>query len=177
MMKLFPHLALATASLTLSFATVCASSASAAILNYALTVDSSTAKGQGFFSFDDSTFSNDNIPVAPIKSLVFQFDNDPNIYTEKDDIGYPDYPVAFTTVSLTDTAPIGLLYNFLDKTNPALNYEIAGTLFSVDSTTFNNGTVSYRQVPEPSSLGGTLMFLTIGWFMKKKIVSVKKVKC
>ncbi|WP_335096802.1 hypothetical protein [Nostoc sp.] len=85
--------------------------------------------------------------------------------------------MAFPTVSLTDTAPIGLLYDFIDKTNPAINYGITGTLFSVDSTTSNKGTVSYRQVPESSSLGGTLMFLTIGWFMKKKVVSVKKVKC
>ncbi len=99
-MKLFPQLAIAT-SLIFGLATLSTKSASAAIVNYAFSVDSSTAKGNGLFSFDDSTFSNDNFPVAPLQSLTFQFDNDPNIYTAKDDIEYPDYPVAFPTCILS----------------------------------------------------------------------------
>jgi hypothetical protein len=167
-MKLSSKLAIA-ATITLSFASFGVKSASAAIINYAFSVDSSTAKGNGLFSFDDSTFSNDNFPVAPVKSLTFKFDNDPNIYTAKDDVDYPDYPVAFPTVSLTDNSSIALLYSFLDKTNPAKSYEIAGTLFSASSATFDSGIVSYRQVPESSNLGGTLLVSAIGLFLTKKV--------
>ncbi|WP_448265164.1 PEP-CTERM sorting domain-containing protein [Nostoc sp. DSM 114159] len=174
-MKLFQKLAIAT-SLILGLATLTTKSASAAIINYAFNVDSSTAKGNGLFSFDDTTFSNDNIPVAPVQSLSFQFANDPNIYTAKDDVEYPDYPVAFPTVSLADNAPIGLLYSFLDKANPDKSYEIAGTLFSVSSETSDSGIVSYRQVPEPSTLGSTLLLGTIGLFMKRKVRSIKNIK-
>ncbi|ACC79867.1 PEP-CTERM sorting domain-containing protein [Nostoc punctiforme] len=174
-MKFFPQLAIAS-SLVLGLATLSMKSASAAIVNYAFSVDSSTAKGNGLFSFDDSTFSNDNFPVALVQSLTFQFDNNPNIYTAKDDIEYPDYPVAFPTVSLADNASIGLLYSFPDKANPDKNYEIAGTLFSVSSETSDSGTVSYRQVPEPSTLGSTLLVATIGLFLKRKVRSIEKIK-
>ncbi|MBD2511549.1 PEP-CTERM sorting domain-containing protein [Nostoc muscorum FACHB-395] len=174
-MKLFPQLAIAT-SLVLSLAILSTKSVSAAIVNYAFSVDSSTAKGNGLFSFDDSTFSNDNIPVAPLQALTFQFDNDPNIYTAKDDIEYPDYPVTFPTVSLADNASIGLLYNFLDKVNPSKSYEIAGTLFSVSSETPDSGTVSYREVPEPSTLDSTLLVGGIGLFLNRKLRSIKKIK-
>ncbi|MBN3922867.1 PEP-CTERM sorting domain-containing protein [Nostoc sp. NMS4] len=174
-MKLLSKLAIAT-SLVLGLATLNTKSASAAIVNYAFTVDSSTAKGNGLFSFDNSTFSNDNIPVAPVRSLTFQFDNNPNIYTAKDDIEYPDYPVVFPTVSLANNAPIGLLYSFLDKNNSSKSYEIAGTLFSNSSETSDSGTVSYRQVPEPSTLDSTLLLGTIGLFLKIKVRSSKKIK-
>lgn len=174
-MKLFSQLAIAT-SLVLGLATLSTKSASAAIINYAFTVDSSTTKGNGLFSVDDATFSNDNFPVAPLQSLTFQFDNDPNIYTAKDDIEYPDYPVAFPTVSLADNASIGLLYNFLDKVNPSKSYEISGTSFSVSSETPNSGTVSYRKVPEPSTLDSTLLVGSIGLFLKRKVRSIKKIK-
>ncbi|WP_392534954.1 PEP-CTERM sorting domain-containing protein [Nostoc sp. C117] len=174
-MKLFPQLAIAT-SFVLGLATFSAKSASAAIVNYAFTVDSSTAKGNGLFSFDDSTFSNDNIPVAPVQSLTFQFDNDSNIYTAKDDVEYPDYPLAFPTVSLGENAPIGLLYSFLDKANPSKSYDISGILFSASSETSNLGTVSYRQVPEPSTLASTLVVGSIGLLLQRKVRSIKKIK-
>ncbi|MEH2160257.1 MAG: PEP-CTERM sorting domain-containing protein [Nostoc sp.] len=167
-MKFFPQLAIAT-SLVLGLATLSTKSASAAIVNYAFSVDSSTAKGNGLFSFDDSTFSNDNFPVAPLQSLTFQFDNDSNIYTAKDDIEYPDYPLAFPTVALADNASIGLLYNFQGKVNPSKSYEISGTIFSVSSETPDSGTVSYRKVPEPSTLNSTLLVGIIGLFLTRKV--------
>jgi hypothetical protein len=176
-MKLFPQLAFTAASLALTLATLGAKSASAAIVNYAFTVDSNVTQGKGFFSFDDSTFSNDNFPVASVKLLNLKFDNDPNVYTEKDDIEYPNYPVAYSTVSLTDKAPIGLLYSFLDKANPAKSYEINGYDFAITSVDSKmEGKVSYRVVPEPSTLGGTIIFGSIGWLMKRKVKSIKKVK-
>ncbi|MEH2434703.1 MAG: PEP-CTERM sorting domain-containing protein [Nostoc sp.] len=174
-MKLFQKLAIAT-TLILGLATLTTKSASGTIINYAFNVDSYTAKGNGLFSFDDATFNNDNIPVAPVQLLTFQFDNDPNIYTATDDVEYPNYPVAFPTVSLADNAPIGLLYSFLDKANPNKSYDITGTLFSVSSETSDYGIVSYRQVPEPSTLGSTFLVGSIGLFLKRKVRSIKKIK-
>lgn len=49
-MKLVSKLVLATATLTLGFATVDAKSVSAAIINYAFTVDSPITKGNGFLA-------------------------------------------------------------------------------------------------------------------------------
>ena len=88
-MKLLPQLVFA-ASIALSLTTIDAKSASAALINYAFTVDSPINTGKGFFSFDDSTFSNDYIPEALVKSLSFQFDGDSTVYTEQDDLNYPD---------------------------------------------------------------------------------------
>ena len=176
-MKLFRQLAIAT-SLVLGLATLSTKSASAAIINYAFTVDSSIANGTGFFSYDDSALSHDNFPVALVNSLSFKFDNDPNVYNQKDDLEYPDYPIAFPTVSLTEKTPIGLLYSFLDKANPATNYEINGYDFEISSgnTQIGLGKVSYREIPESSMVGGTIILASIGWFMKRKVGSVKKVK-
>jgi hypothetical protein len=39
-----------------------------------------------------------------------------------------------------------------------------------------SGSVSYTQVPEPTPLFGTLFACSLGWMMKKKVVSMKKVK-
>ncbi|MEH2246838.1 PEP-CTERM sorting domain-containing protein [Nostoc sp.] len=181
-MKLVSQLVLTAATLTLVFATVEAKSASAAIINYAFTVDSPVTKGNGFFSFDDSTFSNEDKPVATIKSLSFQFDGDSNVYTEKDDIKYPNFPLVFPTTSLTGKTSLGLDYLFNDKSNPSssISYEIIGedlTIFSRTSPDAKliSGRVLYTQVPEPTPLVGALFACTLGWMMKKKVTSMKKV--
>lgn len=173
-MKLISQLTLAT-SCALIFATVGAKSVSAALINYAFTVDSSIAKGEGFFSFDDSAFSNDNFPVAPVESLSFQFDNDSNVYTKEDDTEYPDYPIVFPTTFLTGTESVGLQYVFLDKANPSITYTIDGDEFA-NNTQSSRNTVSYRQVPEPTILGGTFIACGVGLLMKRKLTSDKKVK-
>ncbi|MBW4424129.1 MAG: PEP-CTERM sorting domain-containing protein [Nostoc desertorum CM1-VF14] len=179
-MKLVSQLTLAT-SCALMFAAVGANSASAAIINYGFTVDSLITKGEGFFSFDDSTFSNDNIPVALVESLNFQFDNNSNIYTEKDDTEYPGYPVVFPTTFLTGTESVGLQYVFLDKANlsSSITYKIDGYDFAVtsaDDMQIGSGKVTYRQIPEPTTLGGSFIACSIGWLMKKKLTSGKKVR-
>ncbi|ACC80032.1 hypothetical protein Npun_F1316 [Nostoc punctiforme PCC 73102] len=182
-MKLVPKLVLATATLTLGFATVDAKSVSAAIINYAFTVDSPITKGNGFFSFDDSTLSNDYTPEATIKSLFFQFDGDSTIYTEQDDPNYPDFPVTFQTTSLTGQTSFALDYLFNDKSNPAssTSYEIIGEDFTIFSRTSPDaepisGKVSYRQVPEPTPLVGALFACSLGLMMKRKVTLMKKVK-
>lgn len=177
-MKLISRLAIASASFGLIFTNLGNKSASAAIIYYDFTVDSPITKGNGSFSFDDATFSNDNIPVAPIKSLNFQFDGESNIYTESDDTEYPTFPLVFPTTFLTGTKSVGLEYKFLDKANPAINYEINGYDFTITSA--NNqiglGKVSYKIVPEPITLGGSFVAGSIGWLMKRKRKSVKKIE-
>lgn len=182
-MKLVTKLLVAAATFTLGFATVDAKSASAAIINYAFTVDSPLTKGNGFFSFDDSTFSNDYNPEAAIKSLSFQFDGDSTIYTERDDNNYSDFPIVFPTTSLTGQKSFALDYQFNNKANPSssISYEIIDQDFTIFSRTspdaeLISGTVFYRQVPEPTPLVGTLFVCSLGWIMKRKVTSMKKVK-
>lgn len=182
-MKLVPKLVLAGVSLALAVSTLDAKSASAAIINYAFTVDSPTSKGKGFFSFDDETFSNDNIPVAIVKSLSFQFDGDSTVYTAQDDINYPEFPVVFSTAFLPGQSSLGLDYLFDNKANPAsdLSYEIVGENFTIFSRTSPNneiisGTVSYTKVPEPTTATATLAVLSIGWMLNKKGKSLNQVK-
>ncbi|MEH2290823.1 PEP-CTERM sorting domain-containing protein [Nostoc sp.] len=182
-MKLVPKLLITAATLTLGFATVDAKPASAAILNYTFTVDSPVTKGNGFFSFDDSTFSSDYNPEAAIKSLSFKFDGDSNVYTQKDDANYPDFPLIFSSTSLTGKKYFALDYQFNDKANPSssISYEIIGedfTSFSKNSPNaeLRSGTVSYRQVPESTPLVGALFACSFGWMMKRKVTSRKKIK-
>ncbi|WP_199344721.1 MULTISPECIES: PEP-CTERM sorting domain-containing protein [Nostoc] len=182
-MKLVSPLVLAAASLTLGFVTVDAKSVSAAIINYAFTVDSPITKGNGFFSFDDSTFSNAINPVATINFLSFQFDGESTIYTEKDDNKYPEFPVVFPTTSLTGQKYFALDYLFNDKSNPSssISYEIIGEDFTIFSRTSPDaepisGKVSYIQVPEPTPFVGALFACSLGWMMKRKVASMKKVK-
>ncbi|MFN6480445.1 MAG: PEP-CTERM sorting domain-containing protein [Nostoc sp. DedQUE07] len=181
-MKFVPQLVLAATSI-LGFATVDAKSVSAAIINYAFTVDSPVTKGNGFFSFDDSTFSNEENPVAAIKSLSFQFDGDSTVYTEKDDTKYPEFPLVFPTTFSTGQTSLALDYLFNDKSNPSssISYEIIGEDLTIFSRTYPDakpilGRVSYTQVPEPTPLVGALFACSLGWIMKKKVASMKKIK-
>ncbi|MBD2531843.1 PEP-CTERM sorting domain-containing protein [Nostoc flagelliforme FACHB-838] len=179
-MKLVSQLTLAT-SCALIFAATGANSAFAAIINYAFNVDSFITKGEGVFSFDDSTFSDDNIPVALVESLSFKFDNDPNTYNQEDDTEYPQYPIVFPTTFLTGSESVGLQYLFFDKANPSssITYEINGYDFAITSANniqIDSGKVTYRQVPEPTILGGSFIACSIGWLMKKKLTLGKKVK-
>ncbi|MCC5656285.1 PEP-CTERM sorting domain-containing protein [Nostoc sp. XA010] len=174
-MKFVPQLVLAAASVALALVTVDAKSVSAAIINYAFTVDSPVNRGNGFFSFDDSTFSNEANPVAAIKSLSFQFDDD-TIYTEQDDTKYPDFPLVFPATSSTGQTYFGLDYLFNDKSNPSssISYEIIGEDFTAFSRTSPDGEpisgrVSYTQVPDSTPLIGALFAFSLGWMMKKKV--------
>ncbi|MBN3951096.1 MAG: PEP-CTERM sorting domain-containing protein [Nostoc sp. NMS7] len=182
-MKLVPKLVLAAATFTLGFATVDAKSVSAAIINYAFTVDSPVTKGNGFFSFDNSIFSHEENPAATINSLSFQFDGGSTVYTEKDDTEYPEFPLVFPTTFLTGQTSLGLDYLFNDKSNPSssISYEIIGDDFTIFSRTSPNakpisGKVSYTQIPEPTPLVGTLLACSLGWMMKRKVASMKRVK-
>ncbi|MBX9256781.1 PEP-CTERM sorting domain-containing protein [Desmonostoc muscorum CCALA 125] len=181
-MKFVPQLVLAAASLTIGFATLDAKSVSAAIINYAFSVDSATTKGNGFFSFDDSTFSENN-SVAIAKSLSFQFDGDSTVYNEQDDINYPEFPLVYSTLFSTGETSLALDYTFDDKTNPSssIRYEIIGEDFTLFSTTSPDaevisGRVSYTRVPEPTTLAGTFLACSLGLMVKKKLIPMKKIK-
>ncbi|MCC5608990.1 PEP-CTERM sorting domain-containing protein [Nostoc sp. CHAB 5834] len=182
-MKLVPQLVLAAASLTLALVTVNTKSVSAAIINYAFTVENTVNKGNGFFSFDDSTFTNEVNPVAAIKSLSFQFEGDTVVYTEQDDTKYPDFPLVFPATSSTGQTYFALDYLFNDKSNPSssISYEIIGEDFTSFSRTspdaeLISGRVSYTQIPEPTPLVGAVFACSLGWMMKRRVASIKKVK-
>ncbi|BAT51784.1 hypothetical protein NOS3756_07130 [Nostoc sp. NIES-3756] len=182
-MKLVPQVMLVAASLSLGFATVDVKSASAAIINYAFTVESPTAKGKGFFSFDNSTLNNQDNPTAIVKLLSFQFDGDSNVYTEKNDVNYPDFPIVYSTIFSSGKSSLALSYLFDDQANPAnsIRYEIAGEDFTIFSTTSSgeeivSGTVTYSQVPEPTNLVGAGIALGISLMFSKKPSSIKKLK-
>ncbi|UKO96686.1 PEP-CTERM sorting domain-containing protein [Nostoc sp. UHCC 0870] len=178
-MKLGSKLVLA-ASLALGLASVDVNSASAAIVRYAFTVDSPTTRGNGIFSFDDSTFIDGE---AILKSLSFQFDGDSNVYTEEDDLKSPAFPIVYTTILSTGKTSLALDYQFDDKANPAssIRYEIAGedfTAFSINTSDAEliSGTVSYRKVPEPTILGGLLLVGSVTLMMKRKDIVMGKLK-
>lgn len=173
-MKFGSQLVLATASLALGFVSIDIKPVSAAIVNYAFTVDSPTQKGSGFFSFDDSTFI-DN--AAIVQSLSFQFEGDSNIYTEQDDLNYPEFPIVFLNNFSTGQTSFALNYLFDDQANPgsSINYEIAGEDFTIYSPNYPNfevisGTVSYTKVPEPAMIGGFILAGTVTLLKKKKKV-------
>ncbi|WP_414563783.1 MULTISPECIES: PEP-CTERM sorting domain-containing protein [unclassified Anabaena] len=172
-MKQVPKLTLIATSLALSIAAVDQQAASAAVINYAFTVDSSLINGNGSFSFDDTTFTNEAIPTAPVQLLNFTFNNNPQtIYTEQDDIDYLTLgPLVFPTVA--GNSPIGLSYVFNDKLNSLIEYEIAGYDFIVSGQTFNNA-VSYTAIPEPATLFGTFTACSIVWLTSRKVKSAKK---
>ncbi|AFY49530.1 PEP-CTERM putative exosortase interaction domain-containing protein [Nostoc sp. PCC 7524] len=180
-MKFVKQLVFTAASLALCFSAVDVKSASAVIVNYAFSVDSPTKTGKGFFSFDDSTFSSGSFPEAIVKSLTFQFDGDSNIYTEKDDTAYPDFPVVFLSSSSTGKPIPQLSYFFFDKTSPdKFFYEIVGEDLTILDGEFQNteigfGKVSYTKVPEPATMLGVMLVSGLSLIVGKKAKSVKKV--
>ncbi|UKP00422.1 PEP-CTERM sorting domain-containing protein [Nostoc sp. UHCC 0870] len=181
-MKLLKNLAVTAATLAIGFSVVDVKTASAAIVNYAFTVESPTKTGKGFFSFDDATFSSGIFPEAIVKSLSFQFDGDSNLYTEKDDIAYPDFPVVSLVSSSTGKPSVELSYFFFDKVNPsAFFYEIVGEDFTILDGSFQNteigfGKVTYTKVPEPTTLGGAILVCGISLIIKRKAKAMRKVK-
>lgn len=181
-MKLVPQLVLMTAGFAVSFATVDVKSATAAIINYAFTVESSSKNGSGFFSFDDANFTNQANSEAKVTSLSFKFDDDSNVYTEQDDINYPDFPIVYLTSFSTGQTSLALNYLFDDKANSAssIRYEIAGEDFTIFSTTsevpFISGRVTYTKVPEPTTLFSTVIACSLGLFVNQKTKSIKKLK-
>lgn len=173
-MKLVKNLVFTAASLAIGLSVVNIKTASAAIVNYAFTVESPTKTGKGFFSFDDATFSSGSFPETIVKSLSFQFDGDSNLYTAQDDIAYPDFPVVSLVSSATGQPSIELSYFFFNKTNPTeFYYEIVGEdLTILDGTSQNTeigfGRVTYTRVPEPTTMGGAVIVLGISLIVNKK---------
>ncbi|AUT00605.1 PEP-CTERM sorting domain-containing protein [Nostoc sp. CENA543] len=173
-MKLWKNLVLATASLAVGLSAVNIETASAAIVNYAFTVESSIKTGKGFFSFDDETFSDSIFPGTVVKSLSFQFDGDINVYTEQDDIAYPDFPMVYLVSSSNGKPSVELSYFFFDKTNPAeFYYEIVGEDLTILDANFQNteigfGKVTYTKVPEPATVFGAVVVLGTSLIINKK---------
>jgi|GEM_PF-2327383 hypothetical protein len=172
-MKIVSKLTLVATSLALSFTAVNQQPADATTMKYAFTVNSSILSGTGSFSFDDSNFSNEPIPTAPVQLLNFAFNNDlQTVYTQENDFDYPTLgPIVFPTVA--GNSSIGLSYLFNNKIDPASSYEIAGYDFIVSNQTFNDA-VSYTPIPEPATLVGTLTVCSIAWLRSRKVKLAKK---
>ncbi|MFS0517392.1 PEP-CTERM sorting domain-containing protein [Nostoc sp. UIC 10607] len=74
---------------------------------------------------------------------------------------------------------------FLERENysfpsSSISYGIIGEDFTIFSRTSPDakpisGKVSYTQVPEPTPLVGALFACSLGWMMKRKVASRKKV--
>ncbi len=177
-MKLITKLTLATSG-ALILLTVINKSVDAAIINYAFQVDSSTSMGNGSFSFDDAAFSNPTTQSVPVTSLNFQFDGDSSVYTEVDDVDYPDFPLVFPTGFLTGEETYGLQYLFPEQAATSNYYEINGQDFAVLSefdprNQIGSGKVTYRKVPEPTSLSAIVLTCGLGWLIKRKGTSLKQ---
>ncbi len=177
-MKLIPQLTITTGC-ALILTILNHNSVSAAIINYAFQVDSPISQGSGSFSFDDSAFNNPTTQSVPVTSLSFQFDDDSTIYTEVDDIDYPDFPLVFPNTISADEETFGLQYLF-PKAATANYYEINGQNLAILSefdprNQISSGTVNYRKVPEPTGLGSIFLACSLGWLMKRKGTSLKQV--
>ncbi|MBD2447789.1 PEP-CTERM sorting domain-containing protein [Nostoc sp. FACHB-152] len=172
-MKLVTRLTLVAASLAVSLATVNQQAAEAATIKYAFNVNSDIFGGNGIFNFDDSNFSDEAIPTAPVQLLNFTFNSNPQtVYTQLDDFDYPELgPVVFQTV--TGRSPVGLSYLFNDQADSTISYEISGYDFIVGNQTLTDA-VSYTAIPEPATLVGTLTICSIGWLTSRKVKSAKK---
>ncbi|WP_414753987.1 PEP-CTERM sorting domain-containing protein [Anabaena sp. CCY 9910] len=173
-MKFGSQLVLTAVSLVLGLASVEVKPASAALVNYAFTVNSPTKTGSGLFRFDDSTLVNGE---AIVQSLSFQFAGESTIYTEQDDPAYPGFPIVFLNNFSTGKISFALDYQFDDQANPGsfIRYEIAGEDFTIYSVNDPNaelisGTVSYTKVPEPAMLGGLFLVGTATFMKKKKLI-------
>lgn len=157
--------------------------AQAAILNYdfSVAIDSASSflpgvKGSGSFSVDDSSF--DALGSAVLTQLNFKFDNISGLYTAKDDVDYPFYPVVFQATSFGSGSPVGLNFEFLNKNSTYSSPEdiaIVGDSISIyENGSSDNqigfGSVSYAAagVPEPSSISGMLLAGGVGVFLLKR---------
>lgn len=182
--KNYQKLAVATAGVALSFATIEANSAQAAIITYDFTVDVTTGsltdtQYQGFFSYDDSTLTASGVESVGIaEGLSISFDFLGVTYTEADD-DLVDF--GFPLVEFNQGSLVGLQYTVSNNAifsifgdNP--NGLGGGDQFNyIDETSFEvgNGSVTYSlrpasvSVPEPSAVFG-LGVLGFGWLVRNK---------
>ncbi len=135
------------------------------------------AQGSGSFSVDDSSF--DSLGSAIPTQLDFKFNDSSSLYTAKDDINYPTYPIIFQTASSGNGSPVGLNFVFLYKNSVASAPEkliLTGNDVSVyenakSGQKIGSGTISYAAagVPEPSNVGAIVLAGGIGlWLLKRQ---------
>ncbi|MBG1268199.1 PEP-CTERM sorting domain-containing protein [Nostoc sp. WHI] len=179
-MKLASYFGIATFAVAISITAVGAKPTQAAVVNYDFTVNaiSGDNPGQyfGSFQYEDSTLTgigDENLGVSNGLSILFNYLG--TQYTESSDFDYPLSPV----VSFTNGNLLGLSYlvedQFFIGDNPG-NPNIGGAKFSSILSAdllsaIEVGTVSYstgQPVPEPMTLGGTVLAGVMGLYLKRK---------
>ncbi|MFN6571477.1 PEP-CTERM domain protein [Nostoc minutum NIES-26] len=176
-MKLAKNFGVATVAVAISVAAG-AIPTQAAVVNYDFMVNAIAGDypGQyyGSFSYDDSTLTGTGEETLGINNgLSIAFNYLGIKYTEKNDI---DYGYGAPFVSFQNGNLLGINYLVEDRffigSNPE-NLNTGGAKFysivSADLTSATQvGTVSYSQVPEPMTLGGTVVTGTLGLWLKRK---------
>jgi hypothetical protein len=174
-MKLAKNWGIATVAAAISIAAIGAKPTQAAVINYNFTVNaiSGSNPGQyfGSFRYDDSTLTNAGVETLGVEDgLALAFNYLGTTYTEEDDIDYDFFPI----VSFNNGKLLGLSYFVADQfliggdTN---NPDVGGNKFYAITQSVNTtqiGTVSYTQVPEPFTVGGTAIAGAMGLWMKRK---------
>jgi hypothetical protein len=180
-MKSAKNLVLATVATAISVAAIGVKPTQAAVINYKFTVDATSGDnpGQyfGSFRYDDSTLTNTGIEtIGTENGLALAFNYLGTTYTEKDDIDYANFPI----VSFNNGSLLGLNYWVADKfmiVSDVNTPDVGGNKFYAINQSVNTtqvGKVSYTQVPEPLTIGGTAIAGAMGLWMKrnKKVAKV-----
>lgn len=192
-MSIHQKLAVATATAALSLAAMEAKTVQAASIIYDFTVDVtggplSGTQSFGSFSYDDVALTGTGLETLGVnEGLSISFDFLGETYDETNDIDLPDYPI----VQFQDRSLLGLNFNVFYGSS--LQFAIAdeidasigavgsggGNVFAYDTdpnAAFEGlGTVTYRPVPEPSSVVG-LGVLGLGFLLKRRVTSSRKRK-
>ena len=192
-MSIYQKLAVATATAALSLAAMEAENVQAATIIYDFTVDVTSGpltgtQSSGSFSYDDLALTGTGLETLGVnEGLSVSFDFLVETYNETNDIDSPNYPI----VQFQDQSLLGLNFNVFYASS--LQFAIAdeidasigavglggGNVFAYDTdpnAAFEGlGTVTYRPVPEPSSVVG-LSVLGLGFLLRKKVTSSRKRK-
>ncbi len=191
-MSIHQKLAVATATAALSLAAMEAKiQAASSIYDFTVDVTSGPLSGTqsfGSFSYDDVALTGTGLETLGVnEGLSISFDFLGETYDETNDIDLPDYPI----VQFQDRSLLGLNFNVfygsslqfaianeVDVSTGAVGLD-GGNVFAYDtdpSVVFEGlGTVTYKQVPEPSAVAG-LSVLGLGFLLKKKVTSSRKRK-
>jgi hypothetical protein len=200
-MNLVHNLSIATVATCLSFSVLNTNLVRAVIVSRTFTVSDFSRPGigvidnillsygksySGIFTYNNELLTGSNSKDIPILNLSFDFLR--TTYTERDDVGYPQFP----KLTIEDgTTPI---LNFvINKPGLAANFNSSGFVFGlspsasagrnesgysvVDPNGLYVGRVSYGEatvvsVFEPSSVAGIICLAFSGCFLSRKKVKV-----
>ncbi|AFY41893.1 PEP-CTERM sorting domain-containing protein [Nostoc sp. PCC 7107] len=174
-MKSTRNLGIAAIAATISITTIGANPTQAALIKYDFTVDATSGSnpGQyvGNFQYDDDFLTGLGLETIGVENgLRVAFNYLGTNYTEVDDESFDLFPIA----SFNNGQLLGLSYFVRDQfiIGGDLNTpDVGGNRFYlVNQSVFTTevGSVTYAKVPEPLTVGGTVIAATLGIWMKRK---------